>query len=48
LGSSDNELYDLLIKSTEKLKYVSTSLKQGDPELIPHAIKLAKIDLRIA
>ena len=50
LGSSDEDLYNLLIKTTEKLKYVSQTLKHQEVdtgELVEHSIKLAKIDLRI-
>ena len=50
LRSSDENLYNLLIKSTEKLKYVSSTLKHQEvdmPDIVDHSIKLAKIDLRI-
>jgi hypothetical protein len=50
LRSNDENLYNLLIKTTEKLKYVSATLKHQEVDMrdvVDHSLKLAKIDLKI-
>ena len=50
LRSNDENLYNLLIKTTEKLKYVSATLKHQKVDMrdvVDHSLKLAKIDLKI-